>query len=210
MCGIIGALIKEPTVKDFELLRNLFLHSKVRGCHATGASWVSGGKVCTIKEECSADVFLRRHLNFNEMVNEDGNMYLIGHCRYSTSEIKDNQPIANEVLSIVHNGVISQELPEKWEELYGFRCSTRNDTQLLHESLLCNKDPFEVWKESSFSVCELRCDKTIIGYRNGKRPLYYSDTNNARYITSTQDIAIRAGLTNPKPYTCAKEDWQHV
>lgn len=208
MCAVIGAEIKDPTAQDFEFLRNLFMESKIRGCHATGASWVRAGVVRTIKEPVPADVFLRRYFNFADIVNEDGNIYLIGHCRYSTSEIKDNQPISNEVLSIVHNGVISQELPENWERLYGYKCTTKNDSQLLHESLLCDRAPFEVWADSSLAVCELRSDKTIRGYRNGKRPLYYSDTENARYITSTRDIAIRAGLPPPTAYTYTEEDWQ--
>ena len=208
MCGVIGAYVEKPESTDFSLLKKLFLESKVRGCHATGVSWVHNKRIHTMKEPVPADVFIRRHLNFNEIVNEDGNIYLIGHCRYSTSEIKDNQPIANEALSIVHNGVISQELPENWKELYGYDCSTSNDTELLHNCLLFDKDPIEVWGESSMAVCELRSDKTIHGYRNGKRPLYYSDTKNARYITSTKDIAIRAGLKCPKPYICDNDDWQ--
>ena len=43
-------------------------------------------------------------------------------------------------------------------------------------------------------VCELRVDKTLRSYRNGKRPLYLTTFNNGCIITSTKDIPYRAGV----------------
>ena len=112
MCSVIGAIIKEPRAEDFLMLHRVFLESKIRGMHATGISFVKHGKLATDKRAIPADDF---PFNFPSYVNEDGNLYLIGHCRYSTSDLEFNQPIANENLSVVHNGVITQELPEKWK-----------------------------------------------------------------------------------------------
>jgi len=46
-------------------------------------------------------------------------------------------------------------------------------------------------------VCELHLDKTLVTYRNGKRPLYLTSLSNGCIITSTVDIAKRAGITDP-------------
>ena len=47
MCSVIGALIQNPTAKDFETIRNIFLESKIRGMHATGLSYIKDNKIVT-------------------------------------------------------------------------------------------------------------------------------------------------------------------
>lgn len=189
MCSVIGAIIKEPRAEDFLMLHRVFLESKIRGMHATGISYVKHGKIITEKRPVPADEF---PFNFPSYVNEDGSLYLIGHCRYSTSDLEFNQPIANENLSVVHNGVITQELPENWKELYGYDCDTKNDTELiLHTAEDCIS-PLVRWKDSSLAVVELHVDKVIRFYRNGKRPLYLTNISNGCIITSTADVIKRA------------------
>jgi len=189
MCSVIGAIIKEPRAEDFLMLHRVFLESKIRGMHATGISYVKHGKIITEKRPVPADEF---PFNFPSYVNEDGSLYLIGHCRYSTSDLEFNQPISNENLSVVHNGVITQELPENWKELYGYDCETKNDTELiLHTAEDCIS-PLLRWKDSSLAVIELHVDKVIRFYRNGKRPLYLTNISNGCIITSTADVIKRA------------------
>jgi glutamine phosphoribosylpyrophosphate amidotransferase len=189
MCSVIGAIIKEPRAEDFLMLHRVFLESKIRGMHATGISYVKHGKIITDKRPVPADEF---PFNFSSYVNEDGSLYMIGHCRYSTSDLEFNQPIANENLSVVHNGVITQELPENWKELYGYACETKNDTELiLHTAEDCIS-PLVRWKDSSLAVVELHVDKVIRFYRNGKRPLYLTSISNGCIITSTADVPKRA------------------
>ena len=189
MCSVVGAIIQQPSAEDFLMLHRVFLESKIRGMHATGISYVKNGEIVTEKRPVPADEFA---FNFPSYVNEDGNLYLIGHCRYSTSDLEYNQPIANENLSVVHNGVITQELPEKWKELYGYDCETKNDTELiLHTAEDCIS-PLLRWKDSSLAVVELHVDKVIRFYRNGKRPLYLTSISNGCIITSTSDVPKRA------------------
>jgi glutamine phosphoribosylpyrophosphate amidotransferase len=189
MCSVIGAIIKEPRAEDLLMLQRVFLESKIRGMHATGISYVKNGQIITDKRPVPADEF---PFNFESYINEDGNLYLVGHCRYSTSDLEYNQPIANDNLSVVHNGVITQELPEKWKELYGYDCETKNDTELiLHTAEDCIS-PLLRWKDSSLAVCELHVDKVLRVYRNGKRPLYLTNISNGCIITSTSDVPKRA------------------
>jgi glutamine phosphoribosylpyrophosphate amidotransferase len=173
------------------MLKRVFLESKIRGMHATGVSYVKGGEVHTTKEAVPADRF---NFNFEEYLNEDGNLYLIGHCRYSTSDLEYNQPIGNGSLSVAHNGVITQELSEHWKELYGYDCETKNDSELLLHTIQENVSPLRRWKDASISVCVLSREKTLKFFRNGKRPQYLTSIPNGVIITSTADIPKRAGL----------------
>ena len=193
MCSVIGAIIEEPRTKDFLMLHRVFLESRIRGMHATGLSYVKENSIVTQKLPVSADKF---PFDFESYLNEDGNLYLVGHCRYSTSDLEYNQPIANEKVSVVHNGVITQELYEDWELLHGYTCEGKNDTELLLRSL-DDYSPLKHWKQSSLAVCELHLDKTLRVYRNGKRPLYLTSLDNGCIITSTKDVIVRAGISDP-------------
>ena len=193
MCAVIGAYLRNPSAKDFEIVRQVFLQSSIRGLHATGCSYIYGGSLKTVRDPHPARVFLEK-IAVEDFLNEDGNLYLIGHCRYSTSDLRFNQPVSNAEFAVVHNGVISQEPPHKWLDLYGHQCSTMNDTELLFHSVIQNKSSLEGWRDSSISAIELYHSKRMRFYRNGKRPLWYSLLDNGIIVTSTKDIAFRAGL----------------
>lgn len=190
MCSVIGVILKEPRAEDFLMLQRVFIESKIRGMHATGISYVKGGQIVTVKHAVPADQF---PFDFDSYINEDGNLYLIGHCRYSTSDLEYNQPLATTTKSIVHNGVITQELPSNWKDLYGYECITKNDSELV----LRSSDPLQEFPNMSMGVCELSLDKHVRFYRNGKRPIYFTLIDNGCIITSTKDIACRAGLDMP-------------
>jgi glutamine phosphoribosylpyrophosphate amidotransferase len=187
MCSIIGTIVHNPSSDQLEMIKRVILESKIRGMHATGISYLKDGEIITIKHAVPADRF---PFDFDSYLNEDGNLYMIAHCRYSTSDLEYNQPMANTQKSIVHNGVITQELPENWKELYGYDCITKNDSELV----LHSENPLQEFSHMSMGVCELRTDKTLRSYRNGKRPLYLTSFNNGCIITSTKDIPYRAGV----------------
>ena len=211
MCAVIGALLRSPTTDQLDNVRNVFLESRIRGMHATGLSYVKNGKVVTLKEAVPASVFSPLS-NMEQLLNEDGNLYLIGHCRYSTSDLRYNQPMQiNDKVSIVHNGVISQELPENWKELYGYTTETQNDSELINHTLDAGLNPLTEWADSSMAIIELHSDGLMNWYRNGKRPLYKTTLDNGFIITSTKDIVKRAGITiEPNRVSYAGRDLQPV
>ena len=211
MCAVIGAALKSPTPEQLELVRNVFLESRIRGMHATGLSYVSNGKVVTLKEPVPSNEFTPLS-DMEQFINEDGNLYLIGHCRYSTSDLRYNQPMQiNDKVSIVHNGVISQELPENWKELYGYTTETQNDSELINHTLDAGLNPLIEWADSSMAIIELHSDGLMNWYRNGKRPLYKTTLDNGFIITSTKDIVKRAGITiEPNRVSYAGRDLQPV
>lgn len=199
MCGILGLAIKDYSAKDDSLIRKLFDETMIRGKHAAGISFIKNNEVITIKEPVPADVFMSKQ-DISSWVNEDGNLYCIGHIRYSTSDLNYNQPMATKEISIVHNGVITQEPPEVWEEQHGYKTKTRNDSELilcaLEES---SDDPLEIFQGSSMAVCNIRAeDKMLIGFRNHSRPLYYYSDNRKVIFCSTYDIAKRSGIIASK------------
>jgi glutamine phosphoribosylpyrophosphate amidotransferase len=123
---------------------------------------------------------------------------MIGHCRYSTSNLKYNQPIqVFDDLAIAHNGVIDQRPPIYWNE-YGYELQTANDSELVYQASHSGREPLEEFSEASMAVAELSASEGLRWYRNGKRPLYHSKERNGWFICSTLDIAVRAGLKNPR------------
>lgn len=175
MCGILGISVPKVTAQDIILFEAILRELRIRGLHATGMSWLEGGVIQTIKEPIGADRFLEKY-SLVDCVEGDGSLNLIAHTRYSTSDLHFNQPIADSTLSIVHNGVISQELPENWPKLYraiGI-CETSNDTELLFRTVQALGDPLIEWADSSIAALELHWDGTLRAYRNGRRPLYMS------------------------------------
>lgn len=196
MCSVIGVALDNPTWDELFSVQRVFHESRIRGLHATGISYVRDGVVHTLKEPIPADEFVEIYMkNMSDFVDKNGKLMMVGHCRYSTSDLEYNQPIANTCISVVHNGVITQELPENWKQLYGYECNTKNDTELLLHTISEDKSPLEVWKDSSLAVIELYGNQKMRFYRNGKRPLYLTNMPSGSIITSTKDVPKRAGLT---------------
>jgi len=189
MCGVIGVSLKNVIQEDIDLVRNVFFESMIRGKHATGLSYVKNGEVHTVKESKPAVWFLQDK-DLWDYVNEDGNLYLIGHIRYSTSDLRYNQPFSNGSLSIAHNGVISQEDPSTWK----YECETANDSEMILRSLEAGNEPLTDFHPASMAVVTVSADKTLTAFRNGERPLYMSVRDNGVVFTSTADIALRSGL----------------
>jgi glutamine phosphoribosylpyrophosphate amidotransferase len=192
MCGIVGAYLEAPTQQQIDILKKLFVQSRVRGKHATGYSTFFHGELVTRNAPVSAELFVESY--FDDIQPGDYELHLIGHTRYSTSDLRYNQPIQiHPDFAIAHNGVIDQRPPSYWDE-YGYKLSTTNDSELLYHCAHSGKEPLEEFPEASMAVCELRLLGGMAWYRNGKRPLYHAKVPNGWFVCSTADIALRAGL----------------
>ena len=99
MCAVIGVNLKNPSADDLVLVMNVFLESKIRGMHATGLTYLHDSKLVTKIEPVSADQFSSLE-NLSDMIY-DTELKLIGHCRYSTSDLEYNQPLYKEDVAIV-------------------------------------------------------------------------------------------------------------
>lgn len=188
MCGVIGIWQKTA---DVEQINRVFRETMIRGKHATGVTYLKSGKLKTEKEGVSAEQFLSC-FDFNQVINSDNSVLLIGHIRYSTSDLRYNQPFEDGIVSIAHNGVISQEGKETWK----YPCETANDSELILRSIQSDKHPLSDFAESSQAVVGVGCNGDLFAWRNQSRPLWVSREDNYTIFTSTRDIAVRSGLTN--------------
>jgi glutamine phosphoribosylpyrophosphate amidotransferase len=193
MCGVLGITIADFNERDYGIIRSLFQQSMIRGKHATGVSYVKNRKVHTIKDPIPADEFIQKQ-NLETWRNEDGNLYCIGHIRYSTSDLRYNQPFATDELGIVHNGVISQEPSSTWRQLFGYETETANDSELVLRAMEKNENPLGVFNPASMAVCALFVDKRLTAFRNHERPLYYYSDDRVTIFASTKDILKRSGI----------------
>lgn len=197
MCGLIGIVHPKPSKQDINLFEDVLRESRIRGLHATGIAYMEDSCIYNF-DLPTGSIGLLKQYKFNQFLDTDGSLKLIAHCRYSTSDLRYNQPIGDSLLQIAHNGVISQELPENWPKLYGSIgvCETSNDTELLYRTIQEGKSPFHVWPNSSIAAIELHANGLLRAYRNGRRPLYIADYRGGFIFTSTFDIGIRANLPN--------------
>ncbi len=194
MCGIIGVYLNNVTDLQKKKIIKLILESGIRGVHATGISYLKKGKITTISAHESSKKFLSGK-SLDDYIDSK-NLYLIAHTRYSTSDLRYNQPIGDNHLSIVHNGVISQEPPKTWKKTFGLITKTNNDSELIYCCIKNEEDPL-VKFEGSMAVCVLDT-KSLTAFRNHERPLWYALEKNGIIFASTKDILLRSGFKYPE------------
>ncbi len=194
MCGIIGVYLNKVTSEQLSQLIELFVQSGIRGVHATGISFEQNGKIKTISHHESAADF-REKEQLGEFVNAEGDLHFIAHTRYSTSDLRYNQPIGDTHTSIVHNGVISQDPKKTWKKTFGLETVTSNDSELIYQCIKRGVHPLDGF-EGSMAVCTLQ-ENYLTAFRNGERPLWYSLQRNGIVFASTKNILLRSGFKHP-------------
>jgi glutamine phosphoribosylpyrophosphate amidotransferase len=204
MCAIVGAYLTSPSQSQIEILKRIFVESQIRGKHASGYSLIRNNRIFTQVAPIPAKDFVQGY--FAEVFSGDHTLQLVGHCRYSTSDLRYNQPLhIFDNFALVHNGVVDQRPPVYWKE-HGYELSTSNDSELLYQARYAGREPLKEFPEASMAVVELSL-RGMRWYRNGKRPLYYVKVPNGYFICSTADIALRAGLKKP---TRCKPGWVYT
>jgi glutamine phosphoribosylpyrophosphate amidotransferase len=194
MCGIIGVHLDDITPGQIIKVKNLIHESSIRGIHAAGISYLKNGVIRTDNAHGSSDSFMEDKSVEDFIDSKD--LHLIGHTRYSTSDLEFNQPIGDKTLSVVHNGVISQASPKSWKKLFGLTTKTTNDSELIFAALKMRQSPLEKF-EGSMAVCVLTKDN-LVAFRNHERPLWFCNQPNGVIFASTKDILLRSGFKNPE------------
>lgn len=197
MCGII-AVKGKITHKELTSLLN---EAQIRGKHATGiARWnFKTNKIEAIVDSIASKQFTQKYSKELEIWCNDY-LVLIGHTRYSTSDLRYNQPIYDESLALAHNGVVSQESPDKW----AYKCQTANDSELLFRYIKehSNLDNIEQkFKDLSYATVWIE-NGQLNAKRNGLRPLWKFSSTDVEIYASTKDILERAGYIDALPVEC--------
>ena len=157
MCAVVGAYSKDKV--NLELFQRVIVQSMIRGKHASGIAWNDNGKL--------AYRVISESANFLEFKGIETNM-IIGHARYSTSDLNYNQPITSNTIAIVHNGVISQENPDTWKAIYGYDFKTRNDSEIILRSFENKKHPLHLTGSMSTIILDLTNKPTMLFFRNAQ------------------------------------------
>lgn len=190
MCGVIGFESDCLTAEQLQTLKQVMLESQIRGKHASGIAWFD----TTVKS-------FVKPIPISQLIEEfDWNNLKLGspcvviaHARYSTSDIKYNQPIAHSRLAIAHNGVITQAPFETWYDKYGLKCVTKNDSELLLTAIEADQNIEQIFANSSISAVVIIGNR-LLTFRNGLRPLWQGDACGARIFASTYDILYRSNV----------------
>ena len=192
MCGIMAYSSYNPNKSHAECARRIALELETRGTHSFGLSFVSDGKIETVKS--------RRMLPlsaFEEAVASGG---FIFHNRYSTSgdfsDMMNNQPIDVGSVSIAVNGVTSMLRKAEYEAKFGVKCASENDAEILARMIEQGKSVKDIICDGSVGSCAIaalfRDGKIVIG-RNKYRPLRIATYNGAVFAASTS-AALFSGL----------------
>lgn len=192
MCGIIGMCGSKVSKKDIEVLKKIMIESRIRGKHASGIAWWTGKSIESVVKPEPIDELVEE-FDFNRLLH-NGQVSMIAHARYSTSDIAFNQPLVGSTVAIAHNGVITQSHPRLWAKLYNYECKTKNDSELLLRCIENGDNPYKVFEGSSIAALVLNNGK-IEPLRNGERPLWTGKTGEIVVWASTYDILNRAGVT---------------
>jgi len=196
MCGIVSAYLEKPTEANIETLKALFIEGQIRGRHQTGLAYKDGTKIKRFVVEGDGKKLVEE-FDWGQLLELE-TLELIGHNRYSTSDLRYPQPIQIfEDFALCHNGVVTQESPVMWKR-FGYELSTTNDSEILYQSSYAGNEPLLEFPTATMAVCELHLKKGLRWYRNGGRPLYFNRVPNGVFICSTADIALRAGLKRPR------------
>ena len=186
MCGIVGIVSLSGKTVSMDTFFALMREARIRGQHAHGYAYISNGEVVVHTE--TGPILDTPSIQTNA---------IIGHCRYSTSDLNYNQPIGDATMAIVHNGVVSQADPAEWERQFGVQCFGRNDTEILLRLMQKGIHPLTV--DPSSQACAILTPTELQLWRNEFRPLHYALVDEYLIFASAANIIDRAiGLVSVK------------
>jgi Alpha-glutamyl/putrescinyl thymine pyrophosphorylase clade 2/Glutamine amidotransferase domain len=221
MCGIVGIQFlsnrRQPKAKEF--VEQLFLESKIRGCHASGVAFVDAGQINAYKQPLPANEFIKtaEWKSLNATLPQT----VLLHTRYSTSGVctdsRNNQPLATRSLALAHNGIISMAEQDQFAISYNVQTQSANDSEIVLRKLLRHMNAGEsvpeairgaiteiAVVETPIFACGLLLQNTdLYCFRDNVRPLYRFRVPELNLLgfCSTRDIFERGvascGLHSP-------------
>jgi len=185
MCGVVGFSSKNPNTENIKVLKDIIFESKIRGLHSFGYSYFD------------KEIKTKKHYELKNIVLPVSNK-IIYHNRYSTSgdykNHDNNQPIHNEKMSLVFNGVLDMSTKKEIESKYKIKMKYDNDGEIILQT--CGTDVNLIQKfvketTGSFAGIILTASNDILAIRNSKRPLWKLNHLDSVYLASTRDIFKR-------------------
>lgn len=190
MCGIV-AFHGPRSAEALALVQACLLQAAMRGTHATGLAWLEGGLLAMEKAPVSAREFVE-HFDLARLAEGEERLSVVVHTRYSTSDLAWNQPLDDEDLALVMNGVISQDVPARWPFVEQKPYKTGNDAEVAMRYARLGRRGH---MPGSFAIVELWSGGEMLAYRNSFRPLYAAQAAGGALVVSTLDMLRRVSLT---------------
>ena len=194
MCGVVG-FSGQATDNDRAAFLNLCRESCIRGLHAFGIAYYDGDKELHIVKDTSFPVAA------NAVPAKLPNK-IIFHNRYCTSgnpaDHRNNQPICVDGDALVFNGTVDMGTLQEMKTRSGYDLSTENDGEIVLRDYQQGKPWAHLNDGQTFAGIILCHDGTMLALRNKNRPLWCVRGEGGTFITSTQDIAVRAGFDKNK------------
>ncbi len=144
MCGLFG-LISSTSVSSQDL-KTLVKHSEQRGRDSSGVVFNDNGNYSIRRADFNINKLLKRLGSLNSKV-------ILGHSRLITNGLGDNQPVIEDDVCVLHNGIIVNEV-EAWEKT-GLKRNLSIDSELIvaiANNHVKNCGDFETNKEAVLSV----------------------------------------------------------
>jgi len=186
MCGVVGFSCQYAKSFHYDILHKIILQSKIRGLHSFGYSYTKNNKLITQKYHEVDNVKLPKADK------------IIYHNRYATSgdytDHVNNQPLSNNKLSLVFNGVIDMRTKQEMEKHYNIKMNTYNDGEIILQKCGDDKKKLQQYvsdMSGSFAGLILTASNNLLAIRNANRPLWVLKYKTASYYASTKDIFKR-------------------
>jgi len=204
MCGIIGIFSPTGHINQ-KMVRELIEEVSIRGRHASGYAYANANTLVTKTFDKPGDEVELPNL-------ESANSFLF-HCRYSTSDLNFNQPLVAEGRALCHNGVVSQQSPDKWYDEFGIKTEGNNDSELILRAEIDYhnpkypgaKHPIERFPKASMAVVTISTH-SMHYYRNEQRPLHWAvvvyEGRQFTVVASTREALKRIGAVPNETEAC--------
>ena len=100
MCGIYGVFQKNDSLKKSDII-SLANSAQVRGIDSAGIVYKSGSDINIKKRDFGSLDLIKETSNYSK------SCFIAGHSRLITNDVLSNQPVINENLIVIHNGIIT-------------------------------------------------------------------------------------------------------
>lgn len=179
MCGIYGVFQKNNSLKKSDII-SLANSAQVRGIDSAGIIYQTGNDINIKKRDFGSLALIKETANYSK------SCFIAGHSRLITNDVSSNQPVINEDLIVIHNGIITNYM-EIWDQI-GLQPKTGLDSELipalfsLYSSQGLTED--EAVKKI-FSVCEGIISAVLLAPRSNK--VYLISNNGSLYYGYKED-----------------------
>lgn len=179
MCGIFGLLSLNSLSINQRDLFSLSLHSENRGLDSSGFITYVNNTYNIYRSNHSSTKLLRR-------ISSKNSIFTCGHSRLMTNSVKDNQPIINDNISVIHNGIIVND--DDLFSSYNFERHYNVDSEILislAQEFLSKNGKIEDLSNFIFQNC-IGTVSCLLIFKNLGKGLLLSN-NGSLYIGSTKN-----------------------